>query len=131
MLIKNSKMFGGVLSRMFAVKSFLFLYPLQTVFFFSLSVTIIISYIVRIFENSYRVEPDGSLVFISNFGNISDAFWYLWVTYSTVGYGDYFPKTILGRIVGLMAAMLGTFVTSTLIVSLQQRLTLRPIEVQV
>jgi hypothetical protein len=48
-----------------------------------------------------------------------------------VGYGDYFPKTILGRIVGLCAAMIGTMVTSLFIVNLQSRLSLRGIEQQV
>lgn len=34
--------------------------------------------------------------------NFFDAIWYSIVTFSTVGYGDYFPISILGKIVGLI-----------------------------
>jgi hypothetical protein len=37
---------------------------------------------------------------------------------STVGYGDYYPKTLLGRAIMLITAILGVFLTSLLIVSL-------------
>lgn len=37
---------------------------------------------------------------------------------STVGYGDYYPKTMLGRSIMLIAAILGVFLNSLLIVSL-------------
>jgi hypothetical protein len=78
-----TKMFGGVLSRVFAIKTFLYLYPIQSVFFFSLTVTIIFSYIIRIFENCDKIMSDGTLLFVSPFGSIADSFWYLWVTYAT------------------------------------------------
>lgn len=37
---------------------------------------------------------------------------------STVGYGEYYPKTMLGRSIILITAILGVFLSSLLIVSL-------------
>ena len=36
----------------------------------------------------------------SSITNISKAFWYMTVTLTTVGYGDYFPITTGGKIIG-------------------------------
>lgn len=44
---------------------------------------------------------------------------------STVGYGDYFPKTIPGRVFVIMAAVSGILLSSLLIVSLSAYLTMQ------
>lgn len=54
----------------------------------------------------------------ANITNIGDGLWWAFVTITTVGYGDFYPITIVGRLiaVGLMIAgiaLLGT-VTATL-----------------
>ncbi len=38
----------------------------------------------------------------SNIKDFSDALWYLVVTITTVGYGDFYPVTALGKIIGLI-----------------------------
>lgn len=51
-----------------------------------------------------------------NINSLTDAFWYTIVTLSTVGYGDYYPVTMAGRIIGLLfvlgsVGVLGYFIS--------------------
>jgi voltage-gated potassium channel len=49
----------------------------------------------------------------SNIKTASDAIWYTLVTISTVGYGDRFPTTNWGRIIGAMIIILGVGIFGT------------------
>ena len=44
----------------------------------------------------------------------SDALWYLIVTMSTVGYGDLYPTTDVGRLIGSLIIVVGVGVFATL-----------------
>ena len=50
----------------------------------------------------------------ANIHNASDAVWYLLVTMSTVGYGDHYPVTGLGRAIGALIIVVGVGVFGTL-----------------
>lgn len=54
---------------------------------------IILLYCIQIVESQY---PD------SNIKSFADTLWYAAVTITTVGYGDYYPVTSLGKILGLV-----------------------------
>eukprot|EP00759_Apiculatamorpha_spiralis_P032982 PhF_6_TR34215/c1_g1_i5/m.50175 len=41
------------------------------------------------------------------FGKMENCVWYVFVTFSTIGYGDFFPITPIGRIVGVLTAAAG------------------------
>jgi len=49
----------------------------------------------------------------ANITNASDALWYTLVTISTVGYGDFYPVTNLGRICGAFIIVLGVGIFGT------------------
>jgi hypothetical protein len=49
--------------------------------------------------------------------------WLIIVTLTTVGFGDYFLKTVMGRIVGFIACFWGTFVVSYFVVTVTNILT--------
>lgn len=48
----------------------------------------------------HLIEPE-------NFPSIFDGIWWAIVTASTVGFGDYTPKTVLGRIAGMLLIFIG------------------------
>ena len=72
-----------------------------------------ISFVLTVFSSiailNCETDPD------SNIRNASDALWWSFVTITTVGYGDFYPVTLLGRIVAvlLMTAGVGLFGTFT------------------
>ncbi len=49
--------------------------------------------------------------------------WLIIVTLTTVGFGDYYLKTVNGRIVGFIACFWGTFVVSYFVVTVTNILT--------
>ena len=54
----------------------------------------------------------------TGFEDYSNCFWCVFITMGTIGYGDYFPKTILGRGIIFATTLTGIVVSSILIVSL-------------
>lgn len=80
-------------------------------FFFSL---IQLSTSLQIFER----EVD------ENFKNITTAMWNVIITLTTVGYGDYYPKTNFGRLIGIITAFWGVFFVSLFVVALTNTLDL-------
>lgn len=69
-------------------------------------------YCLRIFERPLSI-PSGQ-----DFNMMSNTIWNVLVTMTTVGYGDYYPKTNMGRIIGLIIAFWGVFIVSLFVVSL-------------
>ena len=47
-----------------------------------------------------------------------NGFWCVIITILTVGYGDFYPQTVLGRIIAVVACLWGTFLISLMVVSL-------------
>ncbi len=64
----------------------------KKVFYFGIVIYIFLIYIIFLIEHS---DPN------SNIKTFTDAIWYTIVTLTTVGYGDYYPVTNGGKILGL------------------------------
>lgn len=47
---------------------------------------------------------------------------------TTVGYGDFYPKTYMGRVIGVIVCFWGVLIVSIFVVSLTNLLTLSPAE---
>lgn len=54
--------------------------------------------------------------------------WNVIITLTTTGYGELYPKTTLGRIVGLVVCFWGTFMVSFFVVSVNNMLNMKPSE---
>lgn len=59
----------------------------------------------------YIIEPD-------NFPTIFDGIWWAVITATTVGYGDFVPKTILGKVTGILLILTGAGLISTYLVTI-------------
>ena len=60
-----------------------------------------------------RLEPDGVTWTLSPFASIPDAFWWVVVTVTTVGYGDMVPVTAGGKIIGMITMLAGVLIIAT------------------
>jgi len=69
-----------------------------------------LAFILRIFEVPYDIRNDS--VSMKDYGT---AIWLTVITFTTVGYGDFYPHTLFGQITCIIIAIWGTFVTSLLI----------------
>lgn len=55
----------------------------------------------------------------NDYRKMSNCIWNVIVTMTTVGYGDYYPITTLGRLICVFAAVGGTCLTSFMVITLQ------------
>ncbi|WP_019156084.1 potassium channel family protein [Robertmurraya massiliosenegalensis] len=60
---------------------------------------------------AYLIEPE-------TFTTLFDGIWWAIITASTVGYGDFVPKTILGKLIGIFLILLGVGFVSSYFVTL-------------
>jgi voltage-gated potassium channel len=73
---------------------FLRLPPLLRIFLIALAFILLFGWTIHL------IEPE-------NFTTIFEGIWWAIITMSTIGYGDYVPKTTLGRMVGIVLILLG------------------------
>lgn len=73
-------------------------------------------YLIRIFDQ------DLSEVSGQNFNNIQNPVWLSIVTMTTVGYGDFFPKSNPSRIVGIVCSFYGVYLVSLFVITLENLL---------
>lgn len=79
-----------------------------------LAVVMVIGFIVRSLERPYVSEYKSAL----DFEYITNTWWMTVVTMATVGYGDGYPSTHLGRFVMIIAALIALVVISLYVVTL-------------
>ena len=70
------------------------------------------SYIFKVFEN-YQLDENSS-----DFGNFFNCLWFIAQTNVNLGYGDYVPDTLVGRIIAGVVCMSGVFLKSLFTVSM-------------
>jgi len=100
----------------FAIKAELKEKPYFMVGLLMLFSIFIFGYAIRNVELGFMQYKDKS-----NFQDWSFAwngFWCVIITILTVGYGDFYPQTVLGRIIAVVACLWGTFLISLMVVSL-------------
>lgn len=106
-----SFMNGSEASTHFAIKSILAERPFDLIAFTSILCILMGAFALRIFERPL-VKESGM-----DFSSYSNSVWCVVVTMTTVGYGDYFPVTIAGRIIGFAVCLWGIVSISLFVAS--------------
>ena len=97
------KIYGLDISLGFPFKSALLLYPLTIDLILFLIFLFLCSYNLRIFERYLDIKSG------TEFGHFYNDLWCIFITMTTVGYGDLAPTTEFGRIFVLISCFFGTF----------------------
>jgi len=96
----------------YTIKCLMVINPEKTVLYIFFGTILFFAYVVRIFEVPYYREI-GNPVFDNYFNSI----WFTVITLTTIGYGDIYPCTHLGRIVTIILAFWGALLLSLLVVT--------------
>ena len=80
------------------------------------------SYDLRIFERYFDELNE------NNLGNYLNDLWCIFITMTTVGYGDIFPKSFFGRLISVVTCMFGVFLVGLMVISVTSYFNLEGIE---
>ncbi len=105
-------------SLFFSLKAHMVQKPIETYIFFFTIIVAILTYALRFFER----ELDS--VSGSEFDLYSNNIWCLIITMTTVGYGDFYPSSDAGRLIGIIACIFGVFIISMFMLTISNELTL-------
>ena len=83
---------------------------------------LIFSYDLRIYERYFDELNE------SNLGNYLNDIWLVFITMTTVGYGDISPKSFFGRLISVVTCMFGVFLVGLVVVSVTSYFNLEGIE---
>lgn len=117
-----AKMIGSKLTRIFAVRCIIVVYPYTFLIISGSILVLTLAFMLRIVEGPvYYISPESQKLH-NDYRPIQNCVWNILVTMTTVGYGDYFPLTNLGRLINIIASLIGTTLVSLMVISLQNSL---------
>lgn len=95
----------------------------SSIFIFALSLRIAERDVPTILASMSNGQSQSSSKSSSNdISSFENALWLTIITMTTVGYGDYYPRTIFGRIIDVILVVWGTFIVSLMVVVLTNTL---------
>lgn len=101
---------------MFAIKGLMKQKPYSILFGSLMITTVIFGFQLRLFEAALA-EASGQ-----DFSDMINCMWNVIITLTSVGYGELFPKTFFGRIVGIIICFWGVFIVSFFVVTVTNML---------
>ncbi len=108
-------LFGSEASTTFALKAVQKDHPFIILIFNFCSVSVVLGILLRMFE-ILNLNNQNSL----NYFFYTNGIWNIIVAMTTVGYGDFFPKTHIGRFIVVVSIVIGTLLVSLTIVALNR-----------
>jgi len=104
---------GGI---SFAIKAELKERPYPVVGVLMILSILIFGYALRNLELSFMQNKDPAR--FQDWTYVYNGFWCIIITILTVGYGDFYPQTSVGRVIAVIACLWGTFLISLMVVSI-------------
>lgn len=120
-----TKMMSGNLNMAFAFKCLINHYPSRMLLLLIVLTSFPLSMMLQIVEGPifYQIKNTESKSFkFNNYQNLLDCYWNFFSIITTVGYGEYFPLTNLGRILVVIISLVGIILVSLMIMTLQSSL---------
>ncbi len=113
------RMFGEKIRDIFAIRSFFQDSPIKFLLSLYIYWIFYFSYSLRITERIFIVPPIAKhlKIYYPNFNDISNCLWCIFITMMTVGFGDYYPITFLGKVIIYLAAFIGVILNSLVTVA--------------
>jgi hypothetical protein len=123
-------MYGCEGNYLYAIKCLFKDTPMLLIGIVFISSIIIFALSLRIAERDVNSQPFWDTQNSTNSGkatsndisDFSNALWLTIITMTTVGYGDYYPRTTFGRIIDVVLVVWGTFIVSLMVVVLTNTL---------
>lgn len=115
--MRVSFMNGHQVSMSFSMKCIMQDTPVSFVCWNLVISMIIFGYSMRIFDQGYLAVSGQDFIQIQN------PLWMSIITMTTVGYGDFFPKSNISRVIGVICAFYGVFLVSLFVTTLINFLT--------
>lgn len=97
--------------------------PFSLLVAYLISVTALAAYAIRLLERAYYASSpviDSSFSGFQDYNDYLNVLWLTATTMTTVGYGDYYCKSHLGRLATVCASMLGLLGISLMLVSIKE-----------
>jgi hypothetical protein len=119
-----SSIVGLKLSYSFALRCLLASKPYRFICIACLITIFPFAYMLKVVEGPVYLIDKDSQTFKIDYRIFGNCFWNVLVTMTTVGYGDMYPKTNLGRLICLIAGFCGVVVLSFVVIALTNDFTL-------
>lgn len=117
------KMYGCRADYSYSLKCIFKDHPLKLICIFYIFSATVFAYLVYIAERKLVFSEEG-IDKLSACTDYPNALWLILMTTTTVGYGDYYPQTPLGRIIILFVAIWGTLTVSIMVVVVSNTLSM-------
>lgn len=122
------KMMGHKINTLFSIRCIFYIHPVKMLIVLFLITVVTLAYMVKILEGPVYKASDQAQINLIDYNIMENCLWNILVTMTTVGYGDFYPLTNLGRISIVIAAFFGTTLISLMTLITGNKLSLNKTE---